>query len=270
MNRCFVIQPFDRGPFDKRFDDVVSPAVRDAGLEAYRVDRDVAATIPINAIETGIRDAAACIADISTDNPNVWFELGYALACRKPVVMICSSERGSPFPFDVQHRTVISYDTDSTSDFAKLRQNISDRLRTALAKETRVQSLAQASLKETEGLEPHEIAALVIIAENNLDPDSFPSAFSLKQDMREAGFTEIATVLAVNVLIAKHFVDSTEVKGYNESYLGYHLLEAGTRWLLENRHRLVLRERAEANQVPSVSGCEGRSKATRREEDLPF
>lgn len=38
MLRCFVIQPFDRGPFEKQFDDVLSPAIHDAELEAYRVD----------------------------------------------------------------------------------------------------------------------------------------------------------------------------------------------------------------------------------------
>ncbi|MBU0719064.1 MAG: hypothetical protein KJ749_12505 [Planctomycetes bacterium] len=41
MGRCFVIQPFDDGgEFDKRYEDVFLPAIRDAGLEPYRVDRD--------------------------------------------------------------------------------------------------------------------------------------------------------------------------------------------------------------------------------------
>ena len=36
MSRCFVIQPFDGGAFDKRFDDVFVPAIKDAGFEPYR------------------------------------------------------------------------------------------------------------------------------------------------------------------------------------------------------------------------------------------
>ncbi len=36
MDTCFVIQPFDRDKFDKRFDDVFEPAIRSAGLEPYR------------------------------------------------------------------------------------------------------------------------------------------------------------------------------------------------------------------------------------------
>jgi len=32
MDKCFVMQPFDGGPFDKRYDDVFYPAIKDAGL----------------------------------------------------------------------------------------------------------------------------------------------------------------------------------------------------------------------------------------------
>lgn len=240
MERCFVVQPFDRGPFDKRFDDVVSPAIVEAGLSPYRVDRDPSVTVPIASIETGIREAAACVVDVSTDNPNVWFELGFALACGTPVVLICSSERQTRFPFDIQHRHIIIYRTDSSSDFDKLKSEISVRLRAALAKESKVQSLSPSALRETEGLEPHEIAALVIIAESDLDPDSHPSASALKQDMLKAGFNELATVLAVNALRAKRLVEGTKVQGYNEPYFGFRLLEGGTQWLMENRGRLVL------------------------------
>src|SRR5438874_2666843 len=146
MDRCFVIQPFDAGPFDKRFDDVLAPAITKTGLEPYRVDRDTGVTIPIDAIETGIREAAACVADITTDNPNVWFELGYALACRQPVVLICSTQRVTRFPFDIQHRHIITYKTDSPSDFDVLRVELATRLQAALAKEAQVLALAQATL----------------------------------------------------------------------------------------------------------------------------
>ena len=53
MGRCFVIQPFDNGgPFDKRYEDVIVPAITEAGLEPYRVDRDPSVNIPIDEIET--------------------------------------------------------------------------------------------------------------------------------------------------------------------------------------------------------------------------
>src|SRR5664279_2210754 len=120
MATCFIIQPFDDGPYDKRFDDVLKPAVEAAGLEPYRVDRDPRVSVPIEHIESGIRNADACLADITTDNPNVWFELGFAIASQKEVVLICAANKRQRFPFDIQHRNVITYSTESASDFEDL------------------------------------------------------------------------------------------------------------------------------------------------------
>ncbi|HEY2291831.1 MAG TPA: hypothetical protein VGM86_14115, partial [Thermoanaerobaculia bacterium] len=104
MPTCFVIQPFDKSTFDKRYRDVFKPAIEAAGLEPYRVDEDPSVSIPMEDIERGIRNSAACLAEITTDNPNVWFELGYAIALLKEVAIACSDERKTKFPFDVQHR----------------------------------------------------------------------------------------------------------------------------------------------------------------------
>ena len=54
MGTCFVMQPFDNGEYDKRYDDVIAPAIDDCDLEPYRVDRDPSVSIPIEEIETGI------------------------------------------------------------------------------------------------------------------------------------------------------------------------------------------------------------------------
>ena len=63
MPRCFVIQPFDNGRFDKRYRDVFGPAIEAAGLEPYRADRDPGVSIIIEEIESRIRDADVCLAD---------------------------------------------------------------------------------------------------------------------------------------------------------------------------------------------------------------
>ena len=271
MRHCFVIQPFDGGPFDKRFDDVLTPAIVDAELSPYRVDRDPTVTVPIDAIETGIREASACLVDITTDNPNVWFELGFALACKKPVVLICSSLRSARFPFDIQHRHITTYKTDSSSDFVALRSDIAERLRAAIAKEDRVQILAQSTLKETEGLEPHEIAALVIVAESDLDPESFPSAYSLKQDMSRAGFTDVATVLAVNALKRKRLVTSTRMDStHSEAYMGYCLTDGGRDWLSANRGRLVLTKRDSQKSGPQRGDFDDFPSSLEDDHKLPF
>ena len=54
MPTCFVIQPFDSGPYDKRFEQTFKPAITAAGLEPYRVDQDPRVVVPIDSIESGI------------------------------------------------------------------------------------------------------------------------------------------------------------------------------------------------------------------------
>ena len=154
MNKCFVIQPFDGGDrYDKRYRDMLTPAIEQAGLQAYRVDEDPSATVLIEEIERQISDSAACLAEITTDNPNVWFELGYAIAMRKVVVMVCSHERDN-FPFDVQHRSIIMYSTDSTSDFVDAQEKITAQLTAKMRKQSQMgtsKNSISSMLRETRG-----------------------------------------------------------------------------------------------------------------------
>ncbi len=172
MGICFVIQPFDGGAFDKRYEDVFVPAIEAAGMEPYRVDRDPTVDIPIEKIEEGIRQSDACLADISSKNPNVWFELGYALAARKDVVLVCGYDPNQKFPFDVQHRNIIIYKTESLRDFEDIKGKITARLAAIQSKEVKLENVSEmASIADIEGLSPYEIATLVTIGANVDDPN---------------------------------------------------------------------------------------------------
>lgn len=134
IGTCFVIQPFDGSTFDNRYEDSLVPAIENAGLTPYRVDRDPSVVIPIMEIEATIKNARVVLADISLDNPNVWLELGFAIAHQKPIVLICSNVRNLGFPFDIQHRAIIKYKTDSKRDFHLLENQITEKLRGVIYK----------------------------------------------------------------------------------------------------------------------------------------
>lgn len=201
MSKCFVMQPFDKGKFDKRYEDIFAPAIRDADLEPYRVDRDPSVNIPIDDIQAGIEASVACLAEISTDNPNVWFELGFAIASQKEVVLVCSKERTSPFPFDVQHRSIISYSIESTRDFQELKSQITSPFRGLLQRREQLQQIAHIpSVAKFEGLEQYEIAALVSVAQQIEDPVGGVSPRLVRDDMEKAGFTNLAAMLGLRAL----------------------------------------------------------------------
>jgi hypothetical protein len=258
MAKCFVIQPFDRGKFDKRFDDVFVPAIKEAGLEPYRVDRDPGVTIPIEEIAAEISAADACLCDITSDNPNVWFELGYAIASQREVVLICSDERATSFPFDVQHRAIIKYSTESTSDFARLKTQVSTRLGAIMKKRTTLGQVATiTSVAKLEGLDQFEIAALVAVAQGIDHPEDGVSAYMVRQDMENAGFTKLAATLGLRSLLDKGFLTTTKLRDYDgDPYTAYQPSTEGVKWLFANKERLTLR--IDSAQPPAT------------DDDIPF
>jgi hypothetical protein len=244
VERCFVIQPFDGGAFDARYDEVLDPAIRAADLEPYRVDRDPKASIPIQEIESQIRSSRICLADITLDNPNIWFELGFAIAAYKDVVLICSSHRETKFPFDVQHRNIITYKTSSPRDFEQLGTKIKDRLSALLEKEQTLSAAAELSkLQKIQGLEQHEVVALAALGESIDSISDAASGHNIRQDMERSGFTNLATTIALKSLVEHGLISQEKIEdeeGY--SYPGYKFTGSGWAWILANKGKFVLKK----------------------------
>ena len=243
MSRCFVIQPFDEGgPYDRRYNESLVPAIEAAALEPYRVDRDPSVTVPIHQIEQGIRDADVCLAEISEDNPNVWFELGFAIASGRKVVLLCSRGREPPFPFDVQHRTIIRYETSSPSDFSTTATEITRRLRGILSSVQQLGQLASVtSISRVEGLEQYEVAGLVSVAGGLVEPEASIPAHSFQDSMVHAGFTSVAATLALAGLLRKNLLQRFDYK-YRRGggFVGFGLTLEGWQWLESNTEKLSL------------------------------
>lgn len=203
---------------------------------------DPSVNIPIEEIESGIRGFEICLAEITTDNPNVWFELGFAIAVPKEVVLICSEERKTNFPFDVQHRNIIKYKSESPQDFNKLQIDISQRILAILKKQKEIDRVSLSPIKETEGLAQHEIVALVTIMQNSFISLTGVSGYKIKEDMNNAGFTDIAVSLALKMLREKKMIvleEARDEEGYE--YAAFAVTVKGEQWLIDNQDRLLLR-----------------------------
>ena len=245
MSKCFVIQPFDNGKFDKRFVDIFEPAIKKAEFEPYRIDKDLSVRIPIDEIEKGIAESAICFAEITTDNPNVWYELGFAFACNKDVIMVCSDERQGKFPFDIQHRHIISYKTGSTSDFNSLEDTITRKIKAFQQKTKTLQQLSVTPVIETEGLKSHEIALLILIMENQLSSEDSISVYQLKNEMNKSGYTDIATSVGLRSLTKNEMIETFKVTDFYNNYQEYiacRLTKKGEDWIMSNQDQLQFRQ----------------------------
>lgn len=245
MEKCFVIQPFDNDKFDKRFVDIFEPAIIKSGFEPYRIDKDLSVRIPIDEIEKGISESTFCFAEITTDNPNVWYELGYAFACEKDVVLVCSDERAQgKFPFDIQHRHIITYKTSSTSDFNTLADTITRKIKALQQKSKTVKTLSSTPVIETEGLKSHEIALLILVMENSLSKEDAVSVYNLKNEMGKAGYTDIATSVGIRTLTNSGMIETFKTLdewSNGEEYIACKLTEKGEYWILSNQDQLQFR-----------------------------
>lgn len=244
MPTCFVIQPFT-DIYNKRFDDLYKPAIEAAGMTAYRVDQDSSATVLVEAIEKNIKRAAVCLADISEDNPNVWYELGFAYAAGRPVVMACSDERGKSgkrFPFDIQHRAVVTYKTESPRDFEAFKERLTERLVAMLAQGETLEEMAeQANVANVDGLSPQELNVLGVTASGVFQDDAPTSLWGVKNDCERAGLNNLGFNLGVRRLKSKGFVETVTMDDDHnqESYPGVRVTEEGWRWIEANEGKFT-------------------------------
>jgi hypothetical protein len=128
---CFVMMPF-AAPLGQYYRKIYEPAIEKSGLKAVRADDDLFGTGKIiDQIWTGITSAKVLIAELTSRNPNVYYELGLAHALKKPVVLVCSNEQD--VPFDLKHIRVIYYDMYDPFWGEKLIEKVAENILSAIA-----------------------------------------------------------------------------------------------------------------------------------------
>ncbi len=264
MSYCFVIQPFDKSKYDKRYIDTFAPSIEKCGITAYRVDKDPSVSIPIETIEDKIKNSTFCFAEISTDNPNVWFELGYAIACGKEIIMVCcSEERTTSFPFDVRHRNIIDYSTASVSDYQELSKKIESKVKALLPI---VQSQTNKSITtevNTSQLTNLEIDLLFEVLSLQPVDEDYASIYALQEQMKKKSYSIAATNLAIRKLKSKNMITSSMESDYNNNeFSAIRLTIDGEKWLINNENILDLKTNNSKSQNFSNSSIE--------DDKLPF
>jgi hypothetical protein len=115
---CFVVMGFGEKTdystgrvlnLDATYKHVIRPAVEAAGLQCVRADEIVHAGVIDVPMYKQLLTADVVIADLSTYNPNAFYELGVRHALR-PFTTIVISENQLKYPFDVNHTAIRTYE----------------------------------------------------------------------------------------------------------------------------------------------------------------
>lgn len=113
-------------PFGTEFDDVYKLGIKDVATSldviAERVDEQSFSETILERIYRQIESADFIIADMTGRNPNVFYEVGYAHAKKKPVILI--TKEASDIPFDLKHHRHLIYGDKITDLRGKLKADI--------------------------------------------------------------------------------------------------------------------------------------------------
>lgn len=112
--------------YERAFRDVYASykeVCKESGFEVdERTDESASAERIIPRIETGIRQSAFIIADVSQRSPNVFYEVGFARGLGKDVIL--TARKGTELPFDLH---------DLPTIYWEIQEDLKDGLRKCLA-----------------------------------------------------------------------------------------------------------------------------------------
>jgi tetratricopeptide (TPR) repeat protein len=94
--------------FDKVYRVIIARAVREAGMKPLRADETVGSRLIHSDMFKDLRDRPVVLADLSLENPNVFYELGIRHVM-SPTGTVLMCRAGTDLPFDVRLSRVIFY-----------------------------------------------------------------------------------------------------------------------------------------------------------------
>jgi len=139
---CFVLMPFGQKPdgsggsvdFDAVYAELIAPAVAEAELDPLRADEEMTGGIIHKPMFERLVLCEYAVADLTTANANVFYELGVRHAVRQWSTVLLFAAGGSQLPFDVAPLRAMPYQLGpdgKPQNVAEVREALVERLREA-------------------------------------------------------------------------------------------------------------------------------------------
>ena len=124
---CYVIVP-GHATIDT-YNDIITPVLVRSGIQPTSFDELISPISVLSALMDVIRDARLVIADITGNDPDVFFQLGIVEAMGKPIILLCQQDPnsnamlGSP-PLGLKDRKIIAYRADDKEHLQQILQQV--------------------------------------------------------------------------------------------------------------------------------------------------
>lgn len=137
-------------PFDNAFDDIYKFGIKETatalGILAERVDEQIFQEGILDRIYRQIELADIIVADMTAQNPNVFYEVGYAHAKGKLCILL--TQKAEDIPFDLKHHRHIVY----SSSIDQLRSQLTEEMAWAKSQINTIRSSRiKVTLKDVSG-----------------------------------------------------------------------------------------------------------------------
>jgi len=92
--------------FERLYSNTLSPVLVEEGFKPVRADRTPASESIIKKLIQQIKTCDLVVMEVTPDNANVYLELGIAISCRKPLILLSKRDK---LPVDSQHLHHLQY-----------------------------------------------------------------------------------------------------------------------------------------------------------------
>ena len=162
---CFVLMPFGRKAeagggvldFDAVYQTLIKPAIVEAGLQPLRADEEQTGGIIHKPMFERLILCEYAVADLTTANANVYYELGVRHAVR-PRTTVLVFAQATRLPFDLGPMRGMPYELDASGSPANCAQTRAQL--TTLLREARQPSTDSPIFQLVEGMQPPDISRL--------------------------------------------------------------------------------------------------------------
>ena len=117
---AFVIMPFAE-EFTDIYESGIKTVASECDVRTERLDEQIYDNDMLEQIYKEIDRCDFIIADMTARNPNVFYEVGYADAKKKLIILL--TQNSSDIPFDLKHRPHVVYD----GSIKKLKEELKSR-----------------------------------------------------------------------------------------------------------------------------------------------
>lgn len=244
--KCFVIMPigeldtYPQDHFKQVYEDLLCPAIKEAGYEPKRADEDKSSSMIQVSIIRDIVESPMAICDLSTRNPNVLFELGVRQAFDLPVVLV--QEKDTPRIFDISTINTVDYRKNLIyREVMEDREKIVDAIKETKDNKKGINSiikllnLGKAQINETNSLSENEETNLLLYSLlKRFDKLENELALSQIENLREIINDKTVENLTKTInLMEKQIFREYEKRGAAEAN---RVLEEKVRYILRNEN----------------------------------